>query len=610
MKNKQTRPKAFDYFQNQNGSKKNSFKNFKFIFKFLKIFFYTIIFGISLTGCIQSLVVKTSHNVGEALEFYNSKEEITPNYTIFKKSENESAPGIELATKNNNFLISADSKKVNQESVLNLLRQQIGDKNSDFGEFNSLLLFQNNENEFEYLKGDKTNEFIFFSSAQKSYEQKTVWTEIKLPSPKYFSEKGDKNYFESLSNAKSLPINNFNFQNSTNDTANISEKIDQFFFKIDNKLPPVNRSYATFSRDILQVLYNKLISLPEFSDSKLEKAIEEFESKAGKEISPETEKIISGYAESIKKIIFPINFSRIDIQNKTYNWNNNDENFARKIAFQNEIPLFPIVSWLESWKLGPFYSMFVYPISKIITWVTSSQSLSAWSGWITILAILTIVVITKLISFAFRFKTIFGQNKQNELQLKKAKIDAKYENYKKNKVMQQRHRQEVADLYKKNNFSPFAPFSQILVTMPIFIAVWRALQGIPSFKVTYFLGLELAATSYQKLFDGNWIYLPIIIITVLVQALQQIIPKILNKNKTKRIINAQENETYKKQVKTQRIMSIIFVFFGIIFQASLQIYWIIGGIWEIMQALSVHYFQKSKVYREKFQPWMRRKKWI
>ncbi|MCN0158044.1 membrane protein insertase YidC, partial [Mesomycoplasma ovipneumoniae] len=223
MKNKQTRPKAFDYFQNQNGSKKNSFKNFKSIFKFLKVFFYTIIFGISLTGCIQSLVVKTSHNVGEALEFYNSKEEITPNYTIFKKSENESAPGIELATKNNNFLISADSKKVNQESILNVLRQQIGDKNSDFGEFNSLLLFQNNENEFEYLKGDKTNEFIFFSSAQKSYEQKTVWTEIKLPSPKYFSQKADKNYFESLQNAKSLPINNFNFQNN-NDTANITEK--------------------------------------------------------------------------------------------------------------------------------------------------------------------------------------------------------------------------------------------------------------------------------------------------------------------------------------------------------------------------------------------------
>ncbi|MCN0158494.1 membrane protein insertase YidC, partial [Mesomycoplasma ovipneumoniae] len=68
----------------------------------------------------------------------------------------------------------------------------------------------------------------------------------------------DKNYFESLQNAKSLPINNFNFQNN-NDTANITEKIDQFFFKIDSKLPPVNRSYAIFSRDVLQVLYNKLI---------------------------------------------------------------------------------------------------------------------------------------------------------------------------------------------------------------------------------------------------------------------------------------------------------------------------------------------------------------
>ncbi|AGQ51286.1 hypothetical protein MHL_2860 [Mesomycoplasma hyopneumoniae 7422] len=136
------------------------------------------------------------------------------------------------------------------------------------------------------------------------------------------------------------------------------------------------------------------------------------------------------------------------------------------------------------------------------------------------------------------------------------------------------------------------------------------MQGIPSFKVTYFLGLELAATSYQKLFEGYWIYLPIIIVTVLVQALQQIIPKILNKKKSNRIMNVQENETLKKQQKTQRIVSIIFIFFGVIFQASLQIYWIIGGVWEILQTLGIFYLQKSNFYREKMRPWLERKKWV
>ncbi|ATP60025.1 membrane protein insertase YidC [Mesomycoplasma dispar] len=609
MKNKQTRPKAFDYFQNLGNSNKKNF-NFKGILKFFKVLFYTIIFGISLTGCIQSMVVKTSYNVGEALEFYSSKNEVTPNYTIFKISEKKDLPGIDIATKNNNFLISTDTKKVNQEQILESLRKQIKDKNSNFGEFNSLIMFQNGRNEFEYLKGDKKNDFIFFSSSQNSYNQKTNWTDIKIPSPKYFGLKTDKSYFEKLRDAKSLPVNTYSFQNSASGTAALSEKIDKFFFNLDNKIPPVNRTYAVFARDVFQSIYNKLLLLPEFSNGKLDKAIDEFEKKSGKDVSPENQKIIAGYAETIKKLIFPVNFSRIDIQNKTYSWNNNDENAARQIAFQNKIPSFPIVTWAESWKLGPFYSIFVYPLSKIILLVMSSQSLSEWSGWITILAILSVVIFTKIISFIFRFKTIFGQNKQMELQLKKAKIDAKYESYKKNKVMQQRHRQEVADLYKKNNFSPFSPFSQVLVTMPIFIAVWRALQGIPSFKVTYFLGLELSATSYQKLFEGYWIYLPIIIITVLVQALQQIIPKILNKKKSNRIMNVQENETLKKQQKTQRIVSIIFVFFGVIFQSSLQIYWIIGGIWEILQTLGVFYLQRSKFYREKMRPWMERKNWI
>ncbi|MXR11994.1 membrane protein insertase YidC [Mycoplasma flocculare] len=609
MKNNQTRPKAFEYFQNNNHKNKKTFK-FKGLLKFLKVIFYTIIFGISLTGCIQSMVVKTSYNVGEALEFYNSKNEVMPNYVIFKPVKNKDLPGIDLATKNNNFLISADTKMLNQEQILDSLRKQIKNENSEFGEFNSLIMFQNGEHEFEYLKGDKNNEFIFFSSSSKSLNQKTNWTQIKIPSPKYFSLKLDKSYFERLQSAKSLPINLYNFENKDSGKASISEKIDKFFFNLDNKIPPVNRTYAIFSRDVFQSLYNKIISLPQFSNGRLEKAIEEFEQKAGKDVSPESQKLISGYAESIKKIIFPVNFSRVDIQNQTYSWNNNDEIAAKQIAFQNKIPSFPITSWAESWKLGPFYSIFVYPLSKIILLVTASQSLYEWSGWITILSILSIVVFTKIISFVFRFKTIFGQNKQMELQLKKAKIDAKYENYKKNKVMQQRHRQEIADLYKKNNFSPFAPFSQILVTMPIFIAVWRALQGIPSFKVTNFLGLELSATSYQKLFEGYWIYLPIIIVTVLVQGLQQIIPKILNKKRANRIMNIQENETLKKQQKTQRIVSIIFIFFGVIFQASLQIYWIIGGIWEILQTLGVFYLQKSKFFREKMRPWMQREKWI
>lgn len=609
MKNRKIRPKAFDYFQSQNNQNKKTFK-FKGFFKFLKIFFYTIIFGISLTGCIQSMVVKTSYNPGEALEFYNSKEEITPNYTIFRESKNKDLPGIDIVTKNNNFLVSAANKKVNQEKILNALRKQIKNENAEFGEFSSLIMFQKGENEFEYLKGDKNNEFIFFSSSENSIEQKTNWTEIKIPSPKYFSLKSDKQYFEKLRDVKSLPINTYSFDKSGSENAAISEKIDSYFFNLDNKIPPVNRSYAIFARDVFQVIYNKLILLPQFSQGKLEKAIAEFEQKSGKDVSPETEKILSGYANLVKKLVFPTNFSRIDIQNKTYSWNNNDESAAKNIAFQNKIPAFPIVSWAESWKLGPFYAIFVYPLSKIILWVTASQSLYEWSGWITILSILAVVVFTKIISFIFRFKTIFGQNKQMELQLKKAKIDAKYENYKKNKVMQQRHRQEIVDLYKKNNFSPFSPFSQILVTMPIFIAVWRALQGIPSFKVTYFLGLELAATSYQKLFEGYWIYLPIIIVTVLVQALQQIIPKILNKKKSNRIMNVQENETLKKQQKTQRIVSIIFIFFGVIFQASLQIYWIIGGVWEILQTLGIFYLQKSNFYREKMRPWLERKKWV
>ena len=46
------------------------------------------------------------------------------------------------------------------------------------------------------------------------------------------------------------------------------------------------------------------------------------------------------------------------------------------------------------------------------------------------------------------------QTKQQELQGKKAVIDAKYASYKGNKQMEARKRQEMADLYKKEGVSP------------------------------------------------------------------------------------------------------------------------------------------------------------
>lgn len=58
-----------------------------------------------------------------------------------------------------------------------------------------------------------------------------------------------------------------------------------------------------------------------------------------------------------------------------------------------------------------------------------------------------------------------------ELNAKKAVIDAKYAPYKGNKQMEMRQKQEVADLYKKEGINPMSSLVTIFVTMPFFFAM-------------------------------------------------------------------------------------------------------------------------------------------
>jgi YidC/Oxa1 family membrane protein insertase len=55
----------------------------------------------------------------------------------------------------------------------------------------------------------------------------------------------------------------------------------------------------------------------------------------------------------------------------------------------------------------------------------------------------------------------------------------------------------------------------------------------------------------------------------------------------------------KKANRTQNIIMVIFIFMAIIFEAGVQIYWIVGGIWTMLQTLLIHHVQKTKFFREK-----------
>nr|WP_307906887.1 hypothetical protein [Mycoplasmopsis bovis] len=67
----------------QKEKKKSAWKKVWF---WIKIVFYVLLFGIAMTGCVQSCVVKSSNYTGNGIEFYTSKENVSPHVTTLDTS--------------------------------------------------------------------------------------------------------------------------------------------------------------------------------------------------------------------------------------------------------------------------------------------------------------------------------------------------------------------------------------------------------------------------------------------------------------------------------------------------------------------------------------------
>ena len=257
----------------------------------------------------------------------------------------------------------------------------------------------------------------------------------------------------------------------------------------------------------------------------------------------------------------------------------------------------PIYSWAGAWKLGPFYGLIIWPLSYMINGMMSSMP--AMNGWDDIIAMVIVILFTRILVTMFTYKSLFASHKQHQLNPKKAKIDAKYEGFKGNREMEQRKRQELSKLYKDNNVSLVEPLKALCISTPIFLAVWRIVQGIPDIKSTTWLGIRFSLTSWQELFAGSWQYLPLLLVAGLTQALSHFLPRILNKKRMDERSNRAEQAALKKSNKTQNIIMIVFIVLAVIFEAGVQIYWIISGLWQIMQILIVHHVVKTNWYRTK-----------
>ena len=559
------RSKEYDWFKGgSNGNNKKSPKEtMKTIWKFTRIFLMFSLFFFSMWGCVQVMVIKTDNNVGRGVEFYSSDSNVSPHV---------SRMNISKTTKNGDELYSIgfDDKntwindKDNATELAAIQKQMTNTVDNDPS--NDIKLYDASKGRNEALN-IRLNDKPASANGSVVYNENGKYLALSSISPTY-----------SGLNLSSTALA-FTVDTST-------WVADPKWAPNSNELKNFNASKAkplkfSFTDDMVNAASGKYAARREFAHSVFV-AVNRITN--GKMLAPTTYNEYLASNQMIRAL-----GGYVAAGYKTHEPTNTVELVFAGGFLNGETNYLPIGTWAQAWTrgVGPFYGLFVYPISQLAIAITDAFPLM--DGWESFFAMVLIVFTLRILAFGISFKSTLQQTKQQEIAAKKATIDAKYASYGDNKQMKQRKQQEIQALYKKEGISPLGALGSAFVTMPIFLSLWRVIGGTQHLKSTIWLGVSFSATSWKELFAGQWAYLPLMIFAAFFAAIQQIYPRLLTKRRNKDRINVHQKAAMKKNNKTQNIIMVVFVIMSLIFSAGLQVYWIIGGIWSIIQTTISHY---------------------
>ncbi|QJG67221.1 membrane protein insertase YidC [Mycoplasma phocoenae] len=641
---KRTRSKHYDLFSPKNGSndpkdkKEQRLKTLKKIWKWFKILIIIFIIGTGLAGCIQSFGLRSPVKVGSGFETHLKSKDVSPNVESFTYNKES---GLYIRSNTDKITDVNPYLAVDTPEDLEKIKKQIKDNGGDFETYKSRTLgiqlrdsdnkllnnssvYNNNGNYLVYAAGDQDG-----NGAVSSYKNVLTWTNLYNFNAVWEKNEDQKNKDakESQSgpvNPKLLDVSYTVLKDSINNEADSKQKFARDVFQL----------FAYESANKLQSVIGKT-KINENSSKTYWEFIKENSTAAENASAIDTlNSFILNLANNKNKTFTTDEYNAIiriqsivnasfttygGLTNFTLVSDKKDSNNANLIQLSNVSikgnyvgiedsylfklfgePHRPIATWGEYWSFGPFYGLFVYPINQMVGGLINAMS--SLGGWSVIIALIITVIVTRLLTVSITYKSIFASQKQQELNAKKAKIEAKYVPYKGDKQMEQKKRNEINEMYKKNKANPYTALVSQLVTLPILLVMFRIVQASPEIKHSVWYGIQMAATSYRNVADGQYHYLPIIIVSVLTQLVAQLLPRFLTRKNDKLRTNVYEREALKKSNRMQNIMTFVFVAFGIVFQAGLQIYWVITGLWQIMQTLVVYKLERTDFYKRVILP--------
>ena len=224
--------------------------------------------------------------------------------------------------------------------------------------------------------------------------------------------------------------------------------------------------------------------------------------------------------------------------------------------------------------MGFFFTVFYQPLYNLLVWLYDVSPVASIG-----IPIILVTVLVKGLLFPLSFKSLKSQRDMQEIQPKIRDIREKYKDDKEKMAT------ELMEVYKEHKVNPFASCLPLLIQLPIFLALFRALrdglgQVNPDFLYqfvsnpgpinTMFLGVDLAAVS-----------IPLAILTAVAQYFQM--RQTVSRRPVKEVRNqegARDEDTLASMNKTMiYTVPLISLFAGITsLPGGVMLYWFVTTV--------------------------------
>lgn len=209
------------------------------------------------------------------------------------------------------------------------------------------------------------------------------------------------------------------------------------------------------------------------------------------------------------------------------------------------------------------------------------------------LCIILFTIVVYLLMYPLNSKQQKSSRLMNKINPEIKAIQKKYKG-KTDQASQMKMNQETQEVYAKYGISPFSGCLPLLVTLPIMWCLYRVILNITDYipalgegNANIFLGLDIDESPLTYFNSGahrfGWLAFIIPVLAVLFQFLNTKLLQVKNDDK-----NAEQDSMASSMKMMNYFMPFMSGFFCLSLPMAIGLYWVIGSIFRVVQALLVN----------------------